>query len=172
MLKKTLFPPPGFINIESRRGYFFTRRIKMIPSLSILYADPHEIIGGVFSRIIIGILEAKEIEGEIKVHTAINGIGAFLEFRSKRPDIIVIDTQISDMDGLDLIRKIREESNGQIIIALTPNEFIIEEAKKAGADEAFEKWILRKEEAIYNSIIAHAFEILKKKIQKSLSKHN
>lgn len=40
-------------------------------------------------------------------HRVQNGAGALLEAASARPDVILLDLGLPDMDGIDVIRKIR-----------------------------------------------------------------
>jgi PAS domain S-box-containing protein len=74
-----------------------------------------------------------------RVLTARNGWEAFAQTREVRPDIIVMDIQMPEMDGLEAIRHIRSDQHGQSIpiIALTalamPGDQ--EQCLSAGADE-------------------------------------
>lgn len=72
--------------------------------------------------------------------SAPNGTSALLEALSHKPDIILLDLGLPDMDGVDLIRKIRSWSNMPIIIisARTEDSDKIE-ALDAGADDYLTK---------------------------------
>lgn len=50
------------------------------------------------------------------VITSSNGSDGFLTFRSQTPDIILLDLGLPDMDGLDIIRKIRILSDVPILV--------------------------------------------------------
>ena len=47
--------------------------------------------------------------------TAVNGSGAVMEAASRNPDIILLDLGLPDMDGVEVIEKIRNWSNVPII---------------------------------------------------------
>ena len=53
---------------------------------------------------------------EYKFLTAQNGETAILEASSHNPDIILLDLGLPDMDGIDIIKKIRTWSNVPIIV--------------------------------------------------------
>ena len=48
--------------------------------------------------------------------TATNGEGAVMEAASHNPDIILLDLGLPDLDGVDVIKKIRTWSNTPIIV--------------------------------------------------------
>jgi len=50
------------------------------------------------------ILEGKGFE----VQTAINGLEAFSRLEEKKPDLIILDVMLPQMDGLEVLRKIKE----------------------------------------------------------------
>ena len=54
-----------------------------------------------------------------EVLTACNGLDALDLTRQKRPDLIVLDLMLPEMDGLDICRLLRGESNQVPIIMLT-----------------------------------------------------
>jgi two-component system KDP operon response regulator KdpE len=56
------------------------------------------------------------IAEEYDVVSAISGRSALDLFQSRRPDVVVLDLGLPDMDGKEVIRKIRETSNVPIII--------------------------------------------------------
>ena len=55
-------------------------------------------------------------------HTAETGRASILEAASKMPDIIILDLGLPDMDGVDIIKKIREWSNNPIIVVSARSE--------------------------------------------------
>lgn len=81
----------------------------------------------------------------LKVHdyrylTAGNGETAILEASSHNPDIILLDLGLPDMDGVEVIRKIRTWSNMPIIIISARSEDTDKiEALDAGADDYLTK---------------------------------
>jgi CheY-like chemotaxis protein len=99
-----------------------------------------------------------------RVLIARNGWEAFAQTREVRPDIIVMDIQMPEMDGLEAIRHIRSDQHGKSIpiIALTalamPGDR--EQCLAAGADEYLSKPVsLRK----LSETIEH---FLSRKVQK------
>ena len=84
------------------------------------------------------------------LHTAANGLLALERFRSGRYDIVLTDVQMPGMDGLTLIREIRqlEAREGRpraAVIALTAFAFEadVERSREAGCDDHLAKPISR-----------------------------
>lgn len=81
----------------------------------------------------------------LKVHdyrylTAPNGERAILEASSHNPDIVLLDLGLPDMDGMEVIRKIRSWSNMPIIIISAKCEDADKvDALDAGADDYLTK---------------------------------
>lgn len=72
--------------------------------------------------------------------TAMNGETAILEASSHNPDIILLDLGLPDMDGIEVIRKIRTWSNVPIIIISARSEDTDKvETLDAGADDYLTK---------------------------------
>jgi two-component system KDP operon response regulator KdpE len=83
-------------------------------------------------RVIKRILAAHHYE----IHTAADGNSAFEIFKDWKPDLIVTDLQMPNMDGLELCRKLREISKVPIIVlSVRDEEKTIVEALDAGADD-------------------------------------
>lgn len=77
---------------------------------------------------------------EYRFHTAPNGAQALLELVSQKPDIMLLDLGLPDMDGVDVIRKIRTWSNMPIIVISARSEDTDKiEALDAGADDYITK---------------------------------
>ena len=77
---------------------------------------------------------------DYKYLTAVNGETAILETSSHNPDIILLDLGLPDMDGIDVIKKIRTWSNVPIIIISARSEDMDKvEALDAGADDYLTK---------------------------------
>lgn len=55
-------------------------------------------------------------------HTAGTGEGAIFEAVSKQPDIMILDLGLPDMDGVDIIKKVRAWSNMPIIVVSARSE--------------------------------------------------
>lgn len=77
---------------------------------------------------------------EYKFHTAETGNQAILETVSHHPDIILLDLGLPDMDGMDIIKKIRSWSNIPIIVISARSEDRDKiDALDAGADDYLTK---------------------------------
>lgn len=77
---------------------------------------------------------------EYRYLTAQNGGTAILETSSHNPDIILLDLGLPDMDGIEVIKKIRTWSNLPIIIISARSEDTDKiEALDAGADDYLTK---------------------------------
>ncbi|MHC1723490.1 MAG: response regulator [Aminipila sp.] len=73
-------------------------------------------------------------------HTAETGEASIFESVSKPPDIIILDLGLPDMDGVDIIKKIRSWSNTPIIVVSARSEDKDKiDALDAGADDYLTK---------------------------------
>lgn len=73
-------------------------------------------------------------------HTAETGEASIFESISKQPDIIILDLGLPDMDGIDIIRKVRTWSNIPIIVVSARSEDKDKiDALDAGADDYLTK---------------------------------
>ena len=75
-----------------------------------------------------------------RVHEASTGADALVEVASRQPDVVVLDLGLPDMDGIDVIRKVREWSAVPLIVLSARGQ----EADKvaaldAGADDYLSK---------------------------------
>lgn len=86
----------------------------------------------------------------LKVISCPDGAEAFLDWEKHRPDLILMDLQMPNMDGIEATRKIREAESSGIpgnpgnpekvpIIALTAH--ILEEERKAAAEAGMDGWV-------------------------------
>lgn len=57
-----------------------------------------------------------------EVKTATDGRQALLLFRSFQPDLVVLDIMLPGLDGLELLRHLRQESNVYVILLTAKNE--------------------------------------------------
>ena len=77
---------------------------------------------------------------DYKYLTAIDGASAIMEASSYNPDIILLDLGLPDMDGIDVIKKIRTWSNSPIIVISARSEDSDKiEALDCGADDYLTK---------------------------------
>lgn len=77
---------------------------------------------------------------EYRYHTAKNGAQGVMECISQRPDIVILDLGLPDMDGVEMIKKIRTWSNVPIIVVSARSEDSDKvSALDAGADDYLTK---------------------------------
>ncbi|MCL6457639.1 MAG: response regulator transcription factor [Gorillibacterium sp.] len=75
-----------------------------------------------------------------KYHTAETGHASIIEAVSRQPDLIILDLGLPDMDGVDIIKKVRTWSNIPIIVVSARSEDRDKiEALDAGADDYLTK---------------------------------
>lgn len=75
-----------------------------------------------------------------KFHTASTGGQAIMEAVSQHPDVMLLDLGLPDMDGIDIIKKIRSWSNMPIIVISARSEDRDKiDALDAGADDYLTK---------------------------------
>ncbi|HIZ16515.1 MAG TPA: response regulator transcription factor [Firmicutes bacterium] len=73
-------------------------------------------------------------------HTAKTGSGAILDAVSYNPDVIILDLGLPDMDGVEIIKKVRSWSNMPIIVVSARSEDRDKvDALDAGADDYLTK---------------------------------
>jgi two-component system KDP operon response regulator KdpE len=78
--------------------------------------------------------------GEFSLYQADNGHGALAAVAALRPDIILLDLGLPDMDGVEVIRRIREWSQAPIIVlSVREREDDKVKALDAGADDYLTK---------------------------------
>lgn len=74
------------------------------------------------------------------VRTAANGEDALLEMKSWAPDLLITDLRMPRMDGLELCRRVRSDSQIPIVVLSVKGEEMIKvEALDAGADDYITK---------------------------------
>ena len=89
----------------------------------------------------IGNLIATTLETQnYQYHKARTGAAAILEAASSHPDVILLDLGLPDMDGVDIIKKVRSWSNTPIIVVSARSEDMDKvSALDAGADDYLTK---------------------------------
>jgi len=109
--------------------------------IRILLADDHPVL-----RQGVRALAADELDIEF-VAEASNGLEAVEEFRKHRPDVVLIDLQMPDMNGVEAMIAIRAEYPDARFIVLTTyaGDVQIARALKAGARAYLLKSLLRRE---------------------------
>ena len=96
---------------------------------------------------------------DYKYLAAENGASAILEASSHNPDIVLLDLGLPDMEGVEVIKKIRTWSNMPIIVISARSEDMDKiEALDAGADDYITKPFSPKELVLrVNNIIKRAY---------------
>ena len=109
--------------------------------IRILLADDHPFLRDGVSGLV-GDQPDMELVGE-----ASNGYEAIAQFRKHRPDITLLDLQMPEMNGMDVMLAIRREFPSARIIVLTTytGDAQILRALKAGAQAYLLKSVLRRE---------------------------
>lgn len=72
---------------------------------------------------------------------SLTGVGVIEKLEKENPNILILDLNLKDSDGLELIEQIRKKNKSLKIVVLTmyPDEFLIERAKKLGANAYLQK---------------------------------
>ena len=77
---------------------------------------------------------------DYRYHLAPNGAEALIEATTHQPDVMLLDLGLPDMDGVEIIRKVRSWSNMPIIVISARSEDADKvEALDAGADDYLTK---------------------------------
>ncbi len=73
----------------------------------------------------------------LQVLTATNGQEALPILRSQKPDLVILDWMMPKMDGLELVRRMRDEEDKTLVLMLTARDAIENrvEGLESGADD-------------------------------------
>lgn len=73
----------------------------------------------------------------LNVLTASNGLEALTIISTHQPDLIIVDWMMPKMDGLELIRRLRDEDNKSMVLMLTARDAVENrvEGLEVGADD-------------------------------------
>ena len=88
---------------------------------------------------VLGLVETKLQKAGFEVTTAINGLEAVEKALAERPDVVIMDVMMPELDGLSACTKIKQElgEKAPIIILLTARgqESDVVEGLSCGADD-------------------------------------
>ena len=95
--------------------------------------------------------------------TASNGTSALQMIEKSKPDIIITDIKMPGMDGVELIRKLKElEFDGEILVLSNYNDFeLVREAMRYGAYDYVLKVTVKSED--FSKLLKDMLEKLEKK---------
>jgi two-component system, OmpR family, KDP operon response regulator KdpE len=75
-----------------------------------------------------------------RLHEAVNGADGLVEVATRQPDVVIVDLGLPDIDGLDVIRRLREWSSVPVIVlSARGGERDKVTALDAGADDYIEE---------------------------------
>jgi CheY-like chemotaxis protein len=78
-----------------------------------------------------------------EVHTATDGKGGFEKAKSEKPSIILLDIMMPEMDGLEVLEKLKEDQSTKnipvLILSNLSDEEHAQESVKKGAEKYFIK---------------------------------
>ena len=111
------------------------------PCIRVLAVDDHPLL----REGIIGLISSQP--DMTMVGEAATGAEAVAQFLATRPDVVLMDLQMPEMDGIEAIRRIRAGSSSAKIIVLTTygGDTLAERALTAGAHAYVLKSLVRKE---------------------------
>ncbi len=95
----------------------------------ILIVDDAEFLRVRISKMLVG-------EG-FEVTEAENGLKAIESYKSKKPDMVLMDVTMPEMDGLTALKELRKIDPNAKVVMLTAlgQEFVVLEAVKSGAKD-------------------------------------
>ncbi|MBI3319786.1 MAG: response regulator, partial [Candidatus Omnitrophica bacterium] len=80
----------------------------------ILVVDDEPEIGWAFAKVL--------GEERYQILTANTGKAALAKIEKEQPDLVFLDVKLPGMDGLSILRQIKEERHAQLVIMLTGHE--------------------------------------------------
>ncbi|MEI8230159.1 MAG: response regulator [Candidatus Peregrinibacteria bacterium] len=77
----------------------------------------------------------KKAYPDAEILEAADGNEAITQYRSKRPELLLLDLIMPEKDGMEVLKEIGQESCKKIVVVSSVGqETMIEEARKLGAD--------------------------------------
>lgn len=95
---------------------------------------------------------------EVKVVASAKGLDGIKLFSTEAPDLVIIDLGLEDIDGMEVLRQIRQSSNVPILIVSARFEpESIAKGKELGADDYIVKPFTHKDflARLYNALYRH-----------------
>lgn len=82
-------------------------------------------------------LQRTLIYENLSVLTAVNGLEALAMIHTHHPDLIILDWMMPKMDGLEVVRRLRDEENQTMVLMLTARDAIENrvDGLESGADD-------------------------------------
>src|SRR5437667_3371289 len=81
------------------------------------------------------------LEGEnYQVHEAENGQQGLIEIASRRPAVILLDLGLPDMDGLEVLKRLREWSEAPVLVLSVHDD---EQSKVSALDSGAEDYVTK-----------------------------
>jgi diguanylate cyclase (GGDEF)-like protein len=106
-----------------------------------------------------------------RVTEAANGTTALAAIGESRPDIVLLDVQLPDLDGFEICKRLRSEPGGMdlpiLMVMASEDEAAVEQAFKAGATDFATKpiqWALLRHRACYLVQAGEAFSRLRRMV--------
>ena len=103
-------------------------------TLSVLYVEDNAVN-------VLVMRELVALRPNITLHVAVDGHGGIEAALQHQPDLVLVDMQLPDMDGHELLRRLRAQSLPSTLIALSANAMpdAVAQARAAGFDDYWTK---------------------------------
>jgi putative two-component system response regulator len=101
---------------------------------------------------------------EFEIYSAFNGKSGIDKFLKKKPEISIIDYIMPQLDGIKVLKRIREKDKDAQIIFISGNNKIREKALKWGASI----FLGKEDNEFFNKI----FDFIKQELELQEKKHN
>ncbi len=104
------------------------------PALSLLYVEDNALNVRVMQELV-------ALRPAFALHVARDGAGGLEAARRLQPDLMLIDLQLPDIDGFELLRRLRAQPHTATVIALSANALpgVAAQARAAGFDDYWAK---------------------------------
>jgi DNA-binding NarL/FixJ family response regulator len=96
-------------------------------AIRILVADDHTLVRNILCQLL-----GSQADFEI-VCECVNASGAFQKTEEMQPDVVILDISLPDMDGLEVVRRIRTVSPSTEILLCSEHAHMVSAGLEAGA---------------------------------------